>query len=549
MESDDKATALRFKSLAVQKYNQSNLKSALKYARRANRLQPDLDDVPEMVTAFKILRLASEPSSFGSPNYYKILDVEPFSHINSIKKRYKMLALLLHPDKNSCLGAEEAFKHVGEAFRVLSDRVQRKEYDVKLRVALQSERSAAPVRPEDTFWTACTTCRLLHQFERRYVGHRLICPSCKKSFLAVEVDDKDSDGETQNGDGVGEEASRTRVRSISKLRVSTERKRDLYQEVSRKRRTTFAVPSSRFSRAMSTIREAKRTKHEMTLAEMQKEAMRKAGLAKGKLKKKPVEEKGKRKEKEAEEKAVVVQNGDSICMLVEDSDFYEFDMDRTERCFKKGQVWAIYDDDDGMPRHYGLIDEVISIHRFMVRMKWLDVQSNGDQNLLGWEKLGFHISCGRFKVGRELDVESVNMFSHVMDCDRVAREIYRIYPLKGSVWAIYRSERPLDDNSLDSSEREGRSYDIVIFLTSYSELHGLSMAYLEKVGGFKTIFKRKEIGAHSITWFEKDDVRLFSHQIPARKLSGDEAPDLPKECWELDPASLPADLLRITDGS
>lgn len=76
-------------------------------------------------------------------------------------------------------------------------------------------------------------------------------------------------------------------------------------------------------------------------------------------------------------------------------------------------------------------------------------------------------------------------------------------------------------------------------------MHGLSMAYLEKVDGFWTIFRRREIGCHAVRWLEKDDVHLVSHQIPARKLTGDEAPDLLKDSWELDPASLPSDLLAI----
>ncbi|XP_039117473.1 ent-copalyl diphosphate synthase AN2, chloroplastic-like [Dioscorea cayenensis subsp. rotundata] len=51
-----------------------------------------------------------------------------------------------------------------------------------------------------------------------------------------------------------------------------------------------------------------------------------------------------------------------------------------------------------------------------------------------------------------------------------------------------------------------------------------------------------------VKWLEKDNVRLFSHQIPARKLTDMEGVDFPGECWELDPASLPADLLRLEIG-
>ena len=38
-----------------------------------------------------------------------------------------------------------------------------------------------------TFWTVCAGCHLLHEFVRKYVGYRLTCPSCRRTFLAVEV--------------------------------------------------------------------------------------------------------------------------------------------------------------------------------------------------------------------------------------------------------------------------------------------------------------------------------------------------------------------------
>ncbi|KAL0371926.1 UNVERIFIED_CONTAM: Chaperone protein DnaJ 1 [Sesamum calycinum] len=144
-----------------------------------------------MLTALKILRTAAKPGSGSSsgaqnstPDYYKILQVEPFSHINTIKKQYKKLALALHPDKNPFVASEEAFKLVGEASRVLSDKIRRKEYDLRLRIAMQSkaaeEVGLGMEGSAETFWTACSTCRLLHQFERKYLGHNLMCPRADK---------------------------------------------------------------------------------------------------------------------------------------------------------------------------------------------------------------------------------------------------------------------------------------------------------------------------------------------------------------------------------
>ncbi|TVU03095.1 hypothetical protein EJB05_51379, partial [Eragrostis curvula] len=40
---------------------------------------------------------------------------------------------------------------------------------------------------------------------------------------------------------------------------------------------------------------------------------------------------------------------------VPDPDFHDFDKDRSEESFQSAQIWATYDDEDGMPRYYALI--------------------------------------------------------------------------------------------------------------------------------------------------------------------------------------------------
>lgn len=47
-------------------------------------------------------------------DYYEILGVNKDASDSDIKKAYKKLALQMHPDKNKCPGASEAFKAVGK---------------------------------------------------------------------------------------------------------------------------------------------------------------------------------------------------------------------------------------------------------------------------------------------------------------------------------------------------------------------------------------------------------------------------------------------------
>lgn len=64
--------------------------------------------------------------------YYDILGLEGVRKTcndSDIKKAYRKLSLLTHPDKNGYEGADEAFKMVSRAFQILSDADKRSKYD------------------------------------------------------------------------------------------------------------------------------------------------------------------------------------------------------------------------------------------------------------------------------------------------------------------------------------------------------------------------------------------------------------------------------------
>lgn len=87
-------------------------------------------------------------------DYYKILGVAKDASDDDIKKSYRKLALRLHPDKCKEDGAEEAFKKVGEAFSVLSDKEKRNIYDQVGVEGLKGGGGGGPgmnINPEDIF--------------------------------------------------------------------------------------------------------------------------------------------------------------------------------------------------------------------------------------------------------------------------------------------------------------------------------------------------------------------------------------------------------------
>ena len=65
-----------------------------------------------------------------STDFYAVLGVSKSADANEIKKAYRKLARTLHPDHNPDDARSEArFKEVGEAYAVLSDPEQRRQYD------------------------------------------------------------------------------------------------------------------------------------------------------------------------------------------------------------------------------------------------------------------------------------------------------------------------------------------------------------------------------------------------------------------------------------
>lgn len=64
-------------------------------------------------------------------DYYRILDVARDSSQAEIKKAFRRMALIHHPDRNPLnqKQAEEKFKQINQAYQVLGDEDQRRQYD------------------------------------------------------------------------------------------------------------------------------------------------------------------------------------------------------------------------------------------------------------------------------------------------------------------------------------------------------------------------------------------------------------------------------------
>jgi hypothetical protein len=65
-------------------------------------------------------------------NYYSILGLPVSAGGDAIKKAYRKLAFMYHPDRNPTKEAEDRFKEINAAYEVLSDPTSRREYDLKI---------------------------------------------------------------------------------------------------------------------------------------------------------------------------------------------------------------------------------------------------------------------------------------------------------------------------------------------------------------------------------------------------------------------------------
>lgn len=79
-------------------------------------------------------------------DYYQILTVSRTASEVEIKRAYRKLAVIYHPDKNPDPAAEQFFKEINEAYDVLGNPGKRRAYDFRLLNTLVQEIQTQPVK-------------------------------------------------------------------------------------------------------------------------------------------------------------------------------------------------------------------------------------------------------------------------------------------------------------------------------------------------------------------------------------------------------------------
>ncbi|XP_054820080.1 uncharacterized protein LOC129319072 [Prosopis cineraria] len=700
MEASKEEEAHKAIEIAEQRFAQRDFAGAKNYALKAKTLCPGMEGIAQMVATFEVY-VASEIENNAERDYYSILGLKPSADEDSIKKQYRKMAVLLHPDKNKCVGADGAFKLVSEAWTWLSDNAKRSSYDLKRNAQLSAgvnQTNLSSVHATgatgytynkcsnystshgrlDTFWTICTSCKVQYEYLRKYVNKRLSCKNCRGTFIAVETGAPPANGSFPygpwsctlsnsygshsidgvtyvptsapyfNGNGVtgyhsghGYEyvpnvsfqwssarhvnqngptslpaagsvyqanghakRGRPRIRSEvdrshhvgeTVLNINPDLSHSCYdpQEVNPskpdKRRKVVAeagcrnniedndlkvAPESRLANKnesighcpkLSSTSEVQSKQSSMELVFDTRKAL--IEKARREIRKKLEEMKLKSetaaavKEKEKAKAEVIQDKKDTygrpslnfsghqlehrksgpVSITVPDSDFHDFDKDRSEECFKPKQIWALYDEEDGMPRLYCIIREVISTNPFKIHISYLSSKTDSEFGSVNWLDSGFTKSCGNFRAWSSDIVEHVNIFSHALSREKAGRGgCVRIYPRIGDIWAVYRNWSP--DWNRGTPDEVRHQYEMVEVLDEYSEEFGVCVTPLVKLDGFKTVYQRNP-DKNAIRWIPRREMLRFSHQVPSWFVKG-KGSHLPERCWDLDPAATPDGLLH-----
>lgn len=223
-----------------------------------------------------------------------------------------------------------------------------------------------------------------------------------------------------------------------------------------------------------------------------------------------------------------------------DPEFCDFDKLREEQCFKVGQVWAAYDTVDAMPRFYAKIRKIFS-PGFKLRITWLEANPDdafGEE----WADSELPFSCGKFIHGLSEFTEDRLMFSHEVSWDKGGgKDSVLIYPRKGEIWALFKNW-DAKWYLIPESDRKFE-YEFVEILSEYDETVGICVVRLGKLKGFASLFCRK---GESEIRIPPAEVLRFSHRVPSYRMSGNEREDVPKNSFELDPASITMNIEEIS---
>lgn len=624
----NKEEAIRAKDIAESKMQGRDFDGAKKLLLKALRLFPDIDNGSHMLTVCEV-HCSGRSLVNGQKDHYGVLQVEPLADESLIRKQYRKLALLLHPDKNKFAGAEAAFKLVGEAYKVLSDHTSRVVYDAKRRAPV---RAMPPLKPQNSknvginpmysssqyqyfgkqssdfsgsqfFWSVCVHCNNLFQYPRSLLNREVQCQRCLKKVHAFEVTPQNVPPGPDSGIscsrpgfqhteqfshnkwsytnfgnpsvtarhpaaskhsksvfGSGNKVEKTGTGEKPAVKTSSTSARRMRTAASSNSAGSTQNGSGGRANVHPTVhkdgpmsgrnpRRAARDKPSVIYKEDESDddfaspskRSRKSGSYNNKsqnisspeivtngVKKTSENPNGKQLNDDHSKPKTELE----FSFSYPDPEFYNFDTDRDQSKFAVDQIWAVYDDDDGMPRYYALILKVFA-PGFKLKYTWLEYNPTSLAEK-SWAKARLPTACGNFKTGKVRSTTCQLMFSHLIFGERGSGSTYDIFPKKGEIWALF-SDWDMQWSSGEQIPKK-YAYEYVEIHSDYVPGQNFTVGHLVKVEGFLYLFTRAREKGFSVV--PSEHFLKFSHRIPFFKVTV-ERDGIPQDSFELDPAALP----------
>ncbi|XP_042448708.1 uncharacterized protein LOC122033673 [Zingiber officinale] len=558
----NKEEAMRAKDIAEKRMQNQDFIGARKFALKAEQLYPSIENISQMLTICDV-HISAGCKVNGQMDWYGVLQVELRADDLSIKKQYRKLALLLHPDKNQLPGAEAAFKLIGEAHMILSDRSKRGNYDSKRNkpskvpptrqhpqsssvktqtqsnfntvnfsgIKLQQQQQQSSFSNfEKTFWTICPVCGIRYQYYRSILNRSLRCHNCLHSFVAYDMNDMN----VKPMSSVQPPSSSHGMQNNPSQKVNSNDQQSQSGDA-------FSVKSSLDNGREHAVKTTTLTGRK-----------RKGVHSNGSVSDNVVVQNG-RPIKHGTSQYGTCRSGDETdfgpkmspvqsSFDYPDPEFGNFDKLRDASQFFVNQIWALYDSNDGMPRFYVQIKKVCS-PGFMLFFTWLEHNPKNEAEA-AWTNAELPVACGNFTLGETESTEDRLLFSHVVSWTKgKSRDSYDIYPRKGDVWAIYKGWSSTWSSNTEIAQLY--EYEIVEILSDFALGSGVSVIPLVWLEDTVSLFVRAKENEMPPFVIPPNEILRFSHYVPSYKLMGTEREGIPEDCLELDCASLPINFTKM----
>lgn len=129
--TNSRAEAERLLGIAEKLLQTKDFEGAREFAILAQETEPLLDGSDQILAVADVI-LAAAKRINNQHDWYAVLQLHRSDDLDLIKRQYRRLALLLHPDKNKFAFADSAFRIVADAWSVLSDSAKKLLFDSEL---------------------------------------------------------------------------------------------------------------------------------------------------------------------------------------------------------------------------------------------------------------------------------------------------------------------------------------------------------------------------------------------------------------------------------